>query len=235
MRGRASKSLAAAGALVALAVTGCDLQEGADTENGRQLFIEQCGTCHILQEAGTTATLGPDLDAAFANARAVGMDSDTIEGVVEFQIANPRFTNPDDPTFMPPSLVEGDDATDVAAYVGQVAGVPGIEAPVAPGGEGGQVFADNGCGSCHTLAAAQSTGTVGPSLDDVLPGMSPEEILESIVDPEANLSPGFAAGVMPATYGDDISPEELDLLVEFLFDSTSGGGGGNGGGGSGGG
>ena len=232
MRGRISKSVAAASVLAALAIAGCDLQEDADVENGRQLFVERCGSCHILQEAGTTATVGPDLDASFANARAVGMDADTFEGVVENQIGNPRFTEPDDPTFMPPDLVTGDDVADVAHYVAQVAGVPGIEPPVAPGGPGGQVFADNGCAACHILSEAGATGTVGPNLDEVLVGMSPEEILESVVDPEATLSSGFAAGVMPATYGEDISPEELDQLVEFLFDATNGGGGGGGNGGS---
>jgi mono/diheme cytochrome c family protein len=31
---------------------------------------------------------------------------------------------------------------------------------------GAEIYAANGCGSCHTLADAGSTGTVGPSLDD---------------------------------------------------------------------
>jgi mono/diheme cytochrome c family protein len=31
---------------------------------------------------------------------------------------------------------------------------------------GKEIYAANGCGSCHTLADAGSTGTVGPSLDD---------------------------------------------------------------------
>ncbi len=210
MRDRVAKSLVAASALTALAIAGCDLQENADTANGRTLFVERCGSCHILQEAGTTATVGPDLDASFANARAVGMDQDTFEGVVENQIANPRFTAPEDPTFMPADLVQGEDATDVAAYVAQVAGVPGIEPPVVAGGPGGQVFADNGCGACHTLAAAGSTGTIGPDLDEVLPGMSAGEVQQSIVNAAANLTAGFAAGIMPATYGDDISPEDLE-------------------------
>jgi len=224
VRGRPTKLLLAASALSVLAIAGCDLQENADTENGRALFIEKCGTCHILKEAGTVATVGPDLDASFANARFSGFDQDTFEGIVEQQIANPRFTEPEDPTFMPADLVHDDDLTDVAAYVAQVAGVPGIEPPVAPGGPGGQVFADNGCGSCHTLAAAQSAGTVGPDLDTVLPGMSQKEILSSTVDPDSTISAGFAAAVMPATYGDSIPAEQLDELVKFLFDSTNGGG-----------
>ncbi len=221
-----------AGAAVVAAISGCDLQENADVDNGRELFVENCGSCHILQEAATSGNIGPDLDAAFADARTQGMDQDTIEGVVESQIFYPRQPpGPDpesDPTFMPANLVTGDDARDVAAYVGRVAGVPGIEPPQAPGGPGGQVYANNGCGACHIFAPAQSQGQVGPNLDEVLEGQSAAQIERSIVDPEAEISAGFDGGVMPATYGDDITPEDLELLVEFL--QSGGSGGGNGGG-----
>ena len=209
----------------AVAVTGCDLQENADVDNGRDLFIEKCGTCHILAEAGTTSDVGPDLDAAFAEARATGgFDDDTFEGVVEAQIANPRFTDVEDPTYMPADLVTGSDAADVAAYVASVAGVAGIMPPQAPGGPGGQVFANNGCGACHALAAAQSNGQVGPNLDEVLSGQSPAMIEESIVDPEAEIAQGFEAGVMPANYGEQIPPADLKLLVDFLAKSAGKGG-----------
>jgi cytochrome c2 len=218
----------------AVALTGCDLQENADLDNGRQQFVDNCGTCHILAEAATAGNLGPDLDAAFADARSRGFDQDTIEGVVTAQIAHPRETDPDDPTYMPADLVTGENARDVAAYVASVAGVPGIEPPQAPGGPGGQIYANNGCGACHVLQAAQSTGQVGPNLDEVLPGQSKAMIEESIVDPEAELSAGFDGGIMPATYGEDIPPEDLQLLVDFLA-SMAGGDGGNGGGGGGGG
>lgn len=221
----------AAGAAIVAIVSGCDLQENADVDNGRETFVEVCGSCHILQEAATTGNIGPDLDAAFADARASGMDQDAIEGVVEAQIGNPRRPpGPDpesDPTYMPPDLVTGDDARDVAAYVASVAGVPGIMPPQAPGGTGGQVFANNGCGSCHIFGPAQSQGQVGPNLDEVLAGQSAAQIEESIVDPNAQASPGFDTGVMPGNYGQDISPEDLKLLVEFLMEG--GGGGGNGG------
>ncbi len=163
--------LTAATAAVAVLAgcTGNDAQN-VDLANGRKLFVANCGTCHTLAQAATTAQVGPDLDAAFAAARHAGMDSDTIRGVVGAQIENPRAVDESSPTYMPPNLVEGDDARDVAAYVGSVAGVPNIKPPIAPGGPGGQVFANNGCGSCHAFAAAGSSGTVGPNLDDVLHG-----------------------------------------------------------------
>lgn len=214
---RPAKLLSLASLLAALAVlSGCDAQENADLDNGRVLFNEQCGRCHILAEAGSAGEVGPDLDAAFAAARDVGMDNDTIEGVVEQQISNPRTTDPDDPTYMPANLVTGDDARDVAAYVASVAGVPGIMPPTAPGGPGGQVFADNGCGNCHALAAAGTTGQVGPNLDEDLPGQDPSMIETSIVDPNADIVQGYEAGIMPENYGETIAPEDLELLVDFL-------------------
>jgi len=206
---------------LAVALPGCDLQENADTENGRQLFVEKCGTCHALKEAGTQAEIGPDLDAAFVEARREGSDSDTIEGIVESQIENPRFTSPDNPAYMPANLVTGQDATDVAAYVASVAGVPGIEPPIPPDAPpGAQVFLAQGCGSCHTLAAANATGTVGPDLDEVIPGQDARQVEQSIVDPDAQLSQGFSAGIMPTTYEQDLTPQELGDLVDFLVQSS---------------
>ena len=35
--------------------------------------------------------------------------------------------------------------------------------------KGNAVFASAGCGNCHTLAAAHSTGTIGPNLDSLKP------------------------------------------------------------------
>jgi cytochrome c2 len=78
---------------------GCDTQEEADLDRGRDLFVNGCGTCHALDEARAGATIGPDLDSAFAQARADGMDQDTIEGVVEKQISNPRPVDEGDADF----------------------------------------------------------------------------------------------------------------------------------------
>jgi mono/diheme cytochrome c family protein len=198
-------------------LSGCDLQEDADLDRGRELFTARCGTCHVLAEAGTTATIGPDLDAAFAEARARGMDSDTIEGVVESQIANPRPASPQNPSvYMPADLVTGSDAEAVATYVGSVAGVPGIMPPQVPGPPGAQVFADNGCGGCHTLEAAGTGGTLGPDLDDALPGMSASQIEQSIVDPSARIAQGFT-DAMPKDYETTIPGEDLTALVRYLM------------------
>ena len=69
--------------------------------------------------------------------------------------------------------------------------MPGAAPPKVPGGPGAQVFANNGCGGCHTLAAAKSGGVTGPNLDEVLPGQSAAMIEESIVDPNAEIAKGY--------------------------------------------
>jgi mono/diheme cytochrome c family protein len=196
---------------------GCGGQD--DTTRGRELFVTKCGTCHVLAEAGTSAQIGPNLDDAFAQARAVGMDSDTIAGVVRFQVENPRPSNGNAAVSMPADLVTGTDLEDVAAYVASVAGVPGIQPPAAPGGPGGQVFAQNGCGGCHTFGPAKSSGTTGPDLDTALKGQSASEVQQSIVDPNAKITAGYPANVMPANFEQTIDPKQLKLLVDFLLGS----------------
>ncbi len=144
--------LALLGALV-LVVSGCGTTS-ADPARGRTLFINKCGVCHAMAEAGTTAEVGPDLDAAFAAAREVGEDSDTIEGVVEAQVEFPRPNNGNPANSMPADIVTGQDLHDVAAYVGEWAGVPGAEPPKVEGGPGAQVFAFDFGGSIRAAALA---------------------------------------------------------------------------------
>jgi cytochrome c2 len=212
----------AALAAVAVAVSGCGTSKG-DEERGRILFVQKCGVCHEMAQAGTTAQIGPNLDDAFAAGRAAGQDGDTIEGITAAQIENPRPSTDNPAVSMPADVVTGQDLEDVAAYVGMYAGVPGAAPPSVPGGPGAQVFASNGCGGCHTLAEAETGGTTGPNLDEVLPGMSAAMVHESIVDPNAEIAKGFPPNVMPATYGDSLTPKELEDLVQYLVQSTSGG------------
>jgi len=210
-------AIVAAGALVS--VTGCDAQGGADTAKGQALFTQKCGSCHALTAAGTSANIGPNLDNAFKQARADGMDSATIEGVVQTQIEAPRQADPRQTNvYMPANLVEGQEAEDVASYVASVAGVPGLKPAVFMASD---YFATN-CGSCHTLQAAGTTGQVGPALDTALQGQSAAMISDSIKNPNATIAPGFPANVMPASFGQSLTPEQLAALVKYLQDSIQG-------------
>jgi cytochrome c oxidase subunit 2 len=114
----------------------------------------------------------------------------------------------------------------------QQAGTP----PAAGGGGGGgaggnaqgkQLFAANGCGGCHTLADAGANGTVGPNLDHVAAdaakygkqlGENPQKyVQQSIADPTAFTVPGFPKGVMPSTFGQQLSPQQIQALVKYLL------------------
>ena len=111
-------------AIVALAAGGCGSRESApDLVNGKEQFVQKCGSCHVLERAGTKGVQGPNLDEAFGPARRSGLGEQTVQGVVRDQIALVRRGS-----IMPANLVTGADARDVAAYVGEVAGMRGEDA-----------------------------------------------------------------------------------------------------------
>ena len=129
---RFSNKVLAVTALVAgaVALSACG-RDNADLVNGKTLFVDRCGACHTLARAGTKGTQGPNLDDAFVSDRQDGMTAKTVEGVVRHQIAYPRRGS-----IMPPNLVKGDDARDVAAYVGSAAGIKGQDqGPLAEAGK----------------------------------------------------------------------------------------------------
>jgi mono/diheme cytochrome c family protein len=83
---------------------------------------------------------------------------------------------------------------------------------------GRQVFAAQGCGSCHAFSAAGANATVGPNLDESLQGDDAANVRESIVDPAAEVEEGYQP-IMPTNYEQELSPDELDNLVAFLTQS----------------
>jgi cytochrome c oxidase subunit II len=87
--------------------------------------------------------------------------------------------------------------------------------------QGKELFTQQ-CGSCHTLADAGTTGEVGPNLDEALQGADADFIMESIVDPSADIAAGYE-DVMPANFGELFTEPQLDGLVEYLLQATGGG------------
>jgi mono/diheme cytochrome c family protein len=222
-------------ALSTLALGGCAIKHPtANLAHGKLLFVAKCAACHTLSHANTSGTIGPNLDDAFRQDRVDGVKSTSIQGLVDYWI---RF--PSTGGAMPARLYDGQQAQDVAAYVAAVAAGPGQDtgALALAGGvtgttpaDGKQVFTGiGGCGSCHVLAAAGSTGTVGPSLDMRLKAdcATPQSkqirgatyqqcIRTAIVDPYKYLPSGYRAGVMPSNFGHTLTPTEITALVNFL-------------------
>jgi len=86
--------------------------------------------------------------------------------------------------------------------------------------DGAAVFAAAGCGGCHVLADAGANGDTGPDLDEVLPDRDRDHILQSIVEPNAEITPGYSPGIMPPNYDDTLTEQELQALTDYLHEVT---------------
>jgi plastocyanin len=132
-RAPATRSLALVACVVAPALaSGCSLtHHTADQLAGKTLFVKHCGACHTLARAGTTGTVGPNLDEAFERSRRDGFGQSSFKGMVAHQIQYPPRKPEMDPQtkkplpIMPANLVTGNAVDDVAAYVAFAAGRPG--------------------------------------------------------------------------------------------------------------
>jgi mono/diheme cytochrome c family protein len=211
---------AAVGAALGLAACGDTVgySEGnGDRIRGKERFVQGCGSCHELADAGTTGQIGPNLDMAFVQSRIDGLGESSILQVVRGQIAYPVTDPPTDAPGMPANIFTGQDAEDVATYVASVAGLDANGEPIdpsnppkppPPGGgaetDGKAIFASAGCRSCHTLADAGSSGTVGPNLDEAMPSK------ELAVDRVTN-----GQGGMPSFKG-QLSEEQIDAVAEYV-------------------
>ena len=69
---------------------------------------------------------------------------------------------------------------------------------------GAQVFASSGCGGCHTLAAADANGQIGPNLDVLRP---------TVAQVQTKVEQG--GGVMPS-FRDRLSDEQIRAVAEFV-------------------
>jgi len=201
---------------VALALAACGtggIASGvADEENGKTLFLGkgQCAGCHTLAAAGSSGTIGPNLDDAFAQARADGYKESAIRNIVHEQIKYPGQypTAQNNPNFikanMPANLVKGQDAEDVAAFVAANAGLQGFSESQAVTGTNGKLIFTKKCGGCHTLKDAGTTGTTGPNLDRLMPTF-----------PVAQKQVTNGGRVMPA-FKDILNKAQIDAVARYV-------------------
>jgi nitric oxide reductase subunit C len=92
--------------------------------------------------------------------------------------------------------------------------------------EGQRIFtqvASPPCSSCHSVdpgvtLVGPSLAGIGTSAGSIESGVSAEEYLrQSIVDPNAFITPGFGANIMPASYGSQLSAQQISDLVAYLM------------------
>lgn len=84
----------------------------AAEEQGREVFVQTCGSCHTFDAAGTIGQIGPNLGDI---------------PLSEEEVLTAIRTGGRGSGNMPPNLVTGRDAQDVAAFV--AASGPGVGAP----------------------------------------------------------------------------------------------------------
>lgn len=103
------------------------------------------------------------------------------------------------------------------------------------GGNGGQAAGDPAagqtvynqvaspaCNTCHSLEPGVTL--VGPSLANIgteagnrVSGQSAAEYLhQSIVEPDAHVVEGFTPGIMPSTYGSQLTAQQINDMVAYL-------------------
>jgi cytochrome c553 len=186
-----------------------------------------------MAAAGTTQTIGPNLDHAFGADREQGFEDSSIQQIVADQIRLPLEpatcpgpasrakgfkkacqegapVTPTGSTVMPANLVTGQDLKDVSAFVAKCAGNTEDKTCQPSGGgkipatDGKDIFQQAGCTGCHTLADAGSTGTVGPNLDDAKP---PESL---VVDRVTN-----GKGAMPSFKG-KLTPQQIQAVAKYV-------------------
>ena len=97
---------------------GSDASEASvpdNLEEGKELFVVNCGSCHTLAKAGTDGVVGPNLDDTLAPPGAPAdpdANTDRVLNAIENGIEGR----------MPAEILSGEQANQVAEFVAQSAG-----------------------------------------------------------------------------------------------------------------
>jgi cytochrome c6 len=111
----------------------------------------------------------------------------------------------------PDERADNTDQQTVETSPGQAEAEP--DQPLSPAQEQGRELFVSGCGSCHTLEAAGTTGQVGPNLDELDPELA--QVLRAID------VGGRGSGSMPP---DIYRGRQAQIVARFVAENDSGGG-----------
>ncbi|HEY5195944.1 MAG TPA: cytochrome c oxidase subunit II [Solirubrobacteraceae bacterium] len=182
------------------------------------ICTELCGLGHSLMRS----TVHVVTEAQYKAYITKFVAAKTIPGATPPATTTPAATTP---AATPPAATTPP-ATPPAATT-PAATSPAATPPAAPSqasvaAAGKTIFTGSaGCGSCHTLADAKTTGAVGPDLDKFLKGKSQAFIRTSIVDPNAYVEKGFGANIMPGNFKSTLSTDQINALVTYLAKVTA--------------
>ena len=208
-------------------------------QRGAVIFEENCSECHGQNGGGVLgrgAALNTDhfFDPIDGRLDEVGYNG-TLKSFVTLTVAGGRPVKSDSQYAQPMPTwgqeyggpLRQDQVNDVTAFVLNWENEPRGEA--AAGGAAGacadddsaclglQAFNGAGCTACHTVAG-YSNGVVGPELTNIYAEKGPDYIRESIMMPNAVITDGFAAGIMPQNLGELLTAEQIDNIIAFLED-----------------
>ena len=221
------------------------LGSGASTEElvaaGEQVFNQVCTACHglgtrapnlLTDHAGqgpigqrcaaalgerckdylhrSLLSPGDSLLSGFQNIMPVmttQLDGDQIWAVVAFlQSQGGEVT------------VSGSDLEAAGGGAGAAGTAPGaaVSAPAGGTTDPRQLLTQNACLGCHPIDGAGPP--IGPSFDGMGRRLTAERIRRAILFPSADTAQGFAqfAGMMPQTFGTQLSAAQLEAIVQFL-------------------
>jgi mono/diheme cytochrome c family protein len=225
--------LAAAAAFLA---AGCGtvgkVPAGGDLSTGKRLFVEKCASCHTLAEANAKGQVGPNLDDAIGGPRSQGFEESTLRDMVRGQIAYATFPMPrdlvtgNDADAVASYIVQvaGKPGTSVSAGTAPAETQQSstsattttesttTEATTTSGGgetatQGKAIFVAK-CGTCHTLAAAGTSGTVGPNLDELKPDAA--RVAKQVEN---------GGTIMPA-FKSELSDAEIQAVADYVASSA---------------
>jgi mono/diheme cytochrome c family protein len=209
---------------------------------GERIFREkgQCTTCHGIGRAGR----GPDLAGVGGRAGARKPGTPGKAYLVEALIQPGAYVVEGFPNIMPdvsrpPIGLNRSEVWAAVAYLQSLGGTADVglaDVPASVGAGGGgataaaaiqlpgdpqagqQVFVGKGtCVACHK-AGSLAGSVVGPDLSNIGATQTPEYIMGKILNPASQgVVSGFAPGVMPPTFGQQLTAKEYVDLVAFLL------------------
>lgn len=210
-----------------------DLSGTELAELGEEMFRSAetgCLACHGLGQKGLRA---PDL---------AGIGGRETETYLHESLVDPCATVVEGyDCIMPPTLARslgpakitalvaflqsqgGEVTVSLSATEAESSAADSVAGPAVAGATAEEIFANAAptCATCHQLDAVEAAGVVGPNLSQIGGRLTPDEIRVSILMPDAVIAeecPGVpcAAGIMPKTYGEQLTAMQLETLVTFL-------------------
>ncbi len=221
----------------ALEISG-DLSGAELAELGKSVFESAeggCLACHGLGRAGLRA---PDL-AGIGSQAAERIPGRSAEDYIRESLVNPcAYVVEGYDCIMPQTLQQTLGPAKISALIAFLQSQGGeitvklsaaeAEASAAAGGTTGvagttaeEIVAGAGCVACHQIDAVGAAGQIGPNLSQVGARLTPDQIRQSILTPDAVIAADCPTepctpGVMPKDFGTRLSAMQLETLVVFL-------------------